>query len=146
MSCSIYMYKIQKCVSCIVYIHSLPLTELLIYQCVTILDLLLVNSQATDLASNSVWSQSTQCSLEGPPLNMVCPLKHYYMIYCTNGLTNWGWDKSRHFPDTIFRCIFLNENAWISIEFSMKFVPKGPVNNISALLLMMAWRQTGEKT
>ena len=32
-----------------------------------------------------------------------------------------------HFPD-IFKCIFLNENIWISIKISLKFVPKGPIN------------------
>ena len=39
----------------------------------------------------------------------------------------------RHFPDDIFKCIFLNENIWISIKISLKFVPKGPINNIPAL-------------
>ena len=31
--------------------------------------------------------------------------------------------NGRHFPDNIFKCIFSNENAWISITFSFKFVP-----------------------
>ena len=31
--------------------------------------------------------------------------------------------NGRHFPD-IFKCIFLNENAWISIKISLKFLPK----------------------
>ena len=30
--------------------------------------------------------------------------------------------NSRHFPDDIFKCIFLNENVWISIKISPKFV------------------------
>ena len=34
----------------------------------------------------------------------------------------------------IFKCIFLNENVWILIEISLKFVPKGPINNIPALV------------
>ena len=33
----------------------------------------------------------------------------------------------------------------ISIEISLKFVPKGPVNNIPALVQMMAWRRPGDK-
>ena len=33
----------------------------------------------------------------------------------------------------IFKRIFLNENVWISIEISLKFVPKGSINNILAL-------------
>ena len=39
-----------------------------------------------------------------------------------------------HFPDDIFKCIFLNEKLWISINISVKFVPKGPIDNISALV------------
>ena len=33
--------------------------------------------------------------------------------------------KYRHFTDDIFKCIFLNENVWISINISLKFAPKG---------------------
>ena len=38
------------------------------------------------------------------------------------------------FPDDIFKCIFLNENVLISIKISLKFVPKGQINNISAMV------------
>ena len=31
--------------------------------------------------------------------------------------------NGHHFPDDIFNCIFLDENAWISIKISLKFVP-----------------------
>ena len=41
--------------------------------------------------------------------------------------------NGRHFPDDIFKCIFVNENVILSIEISLKFVPKGPINNIPAL-------------
>ena len=50
-----------------------------------------------------------------------------------------------HFADDIFKCIFLNENDWIPIEISLKFVPKGPINNIPALVQIMAWRLSGDK-
>ena len=52
-----------------------------------------------------------------------------------------------HFPDDIFKCIFLNESTsiCISIEISLKFVPKGPINNIPALVQIMAWRRPGDK-
>ena len=46
---------------------------------------------------------------------------------------------------TIFKYILLNENMWISIKFSLKFVPKGPIKNIPALVQIMAWHQTGNK-
>ena len=39
-----------------------------------------------------------------------------------------------HFADDSFKWIFLNENLWISIEVSLKFVPKGPTYNIPALV------------
>ena len=51
----------------------------------------------------------------------------------------------RHFPDDIFKCIFLNENVWIPIIISLKFVPKGPINYIPALVQIMAWRRPGDK-
>ena len=31
--------------------------------------------------------------------------------------------NGRDLPDDIFECIFLNENVWISIDTSLKFVP-----------------------
>ena len=49
------------------------------------------------------------------------------------------------FADGIFKCIFLNENAWISLKISLKFVPKGQINNIPALVQIMAWRRPGGK-
>ena len=52
--------------------------------------------------------------------------------------------NGRHFPD-IFKWIFLNENRWISIKISLKFVRKGLNNNIPALVLIMAWRRPGDK-
>ena len=51
----------------------------------------------------------------------------------------------RPFADDIFKCIFLNENEWISIIISLKFVAKGPINKIPALVQIMAWRRPGEK-
>ena len=42
--------------------------------------------------------------------------------------------NGRHFADDIFKGIFLIENVWIPIKISLKFVPKGPINNIPALV------------
>ena len=53
--------------------------------------------------------------------------------------------NGRHFADNIFKCIFLNENIWILIKISLKFVHRGPINNIPALVRIMAWRQPGDK-
>ena len=51
----------------------------------------------------------------------------------------------RHFPDYIFKCIFLNENVLISIKIPLKFVRNGPINKIPALVQIMAWRLPGDK-
>ena len=53
--------------------------------------------------------------------------------------------NGRHFADDTFKHIFLNENVRISIEISLKFVPKSPINNIPALVQIMAWRRSGDK-
>ena len=45
----------------------------------------------------------------------------------------------------IFKCIFLYETDRIQIQISLKFVPKSPIDNKSALVQVMAWRQTGDK-
>ena len=50
-----------------------------------------------------------------------------------------------HFADDTFKRIFLNENVIISIKISLKFVPKGPINNNPALVQIMAWRRSGDK-
>ena len=51
--------------------------------------------------------------------------------------------NGRHFADDIFKCIFLNENVCILIKISLKFVPQGTINNIPALVQIMAWRRPG---
>ena len=42
--------------------------------------------------------------------------------------------NGRHFADDTLKYILLNENVWIPIEISLKFVPKGPIDNIPALV------------
>ena len=39
-----------------------------------------------------------------------------------------------HFADDFFKRMFLNENVKISIRFSLKIVPKGPIDNKSAMV------------
>ena len=67
-------------------------------------------------------------------------------------LSRAGWcntlrtrQNGRHFPDGILKCIFLNENVWITIRISLTFVPEGPINNIPTFVQIMAWRQSGDK-
>ena len=94
----------------------------------------------------------------GPNKLLSMPLMLHHCNDLTTTLFNKGsckWEVSintlrrrqngRHFPDDIFKCIFLNENVWISIKIPVKFVPKGPINNIPALFQIMAWRRPGDK-
>ena len=53
--------------------------------------------------------------------------------------------NGRHFADDTFKRILLNENVWISINISLKFVPQDPINNIPALVQIMAWSRRGDK-
>ena len=51
----------------------------------------------------------------------------------------------RYFADDVLKCIFLNENVWISLKIPLKLVPSGPINNIPALVQIMAWHRPGDK-
>ena len=53
--------------------------------------------------------------------------------------------NGRRNPDDISKCILLNENICIPIKISLKFVPKGHINNIPSLVQIMAWRRPGDK-
>ena len=54
--------------------------------------------------------------------------------------TKWPPFCRRH-----FQVHFLNDNVWIWIKVSLKSVPKSPVNNIPALVWIMAWCRPGDK-
>ena len=56
----------------------------------------------------------------------------YHSIFL---LAHWGRDKMA----TNFQTIFLNENVWISIRISLKFVLQFPLNNEPALVQIKAW-------
>ena len=61
-------------------------------------------------------------------------------------LTHLPLDKmTAILAEDIFKCIFLNEKTRISIKISLKFVLKGPINKIPALVQIMAWRRPGDK-
>ena len=70
---------------------------------------------------------------------------HHYVLPNVAVNTLRPRQHGRHFADDTFKCIFLNENVWIPIEISLKFVPKGSINNNPALFQIMAWRRPGEK-
>ena len=47
--------------------------------------------------------------------------------------------------DDIFNCIFLYKKDRILIQISLEFVSRSPIDNKAALVLVMAWRRTGDK-
>ena len=89
-------------------------------------------------------------------------LKHFHTRRCNGKCFLWNLSQfvrvsmcylnilrprqnGRHFIDNFFKCIFMNENIWISINISLKFVPMCPINNIPALVQIMSWRRPGDK-
>ena len=60
-------------------------------------------------------------------------------------LTHWGQGKIATISKTTFLNAFLNENIWISLAIWLKFVPKVRINNIPALVQVMACRLVGAK-
>ena len=63
-------------------------------------------------------------------------------------LLTWeiNWEKMAAFLAVdIFKPIFFNENVFILIKISLKFVAAGPINNKPSLVQIMAWRWTGDK-
>ena len=80
------------------------------------------------------------------------PVQHSVCLWNIS-ISEWKWDintlrprqNGRRFASDTFKGIFLNENVRISIKISLKFVPKGPINNNPALVQIMAWRRQGDK-
>ena len=77
---------------------------------------------------------------------------YYLSQFCVLTIVNiWRlntlrmWQNGCHFADNIFKCIFLNEDVWFSIEISLKTVPEVPISTIPALVQIMAWRRPGDK-
>ena len=61
-------------------------------------------------------------------------------------LTHWGRDKMDAISQTTFSSTF----SWMKIfefriKISLKFVPSGSINNIPALVQIMAWHRPGDK-
>ena len=75
----------------------------------------------------------------------IVPIPWYWFVECLFNSLRPG--QMEAISQTIFsiKCIFMNEIVWIPIKISLKFVPKGPINNIPALVQIMAWRRPGDK-
>ena len=59
-----------------------------------------------------------------------------------NDLTHWGQDKMAAFSQTTFSNVFSSVKC---LNFDYNFVPKSPINNILALVQIMAWRGPRDK-
>ena len=66
-------------------------------------------------------------------------------LSCTNPSILKQKQNDCHFPDDIFKCIFINGKLWILIIISLKFVPYGTINNMPALVQIMSWQRLGNK-
>ena len=60
-------------------------------------------------------------------------------------LTHWGRDNLAASLQTSFSNAFSWMKTRISTKISLKFVPKAPIDNTSALVQVMTWRQTDDK-
>ena len=69
----------------------------------------------------------------------------HYMARIYDANTLRPRQKGRQFADDILKCIFLNENAWISNKISPKIFAKDPISIIPELDRIMPWRRPGDK-
>ena len=70
--------------------------------------------------------------------------EHYIMWYVTY-LTHWGEDKIPPSHRQHFWMHFHEQKVLFLIPLSLKFVPNVPIDNKSALVQVMVWRQIGDK-
>ena len=113
-----------------------------------------------------VWSLNNTRQANLTPLNKASSIYHGHCSFQIRNACKCKWWKPiyrisqvtafintlrlrqngrRRFADDTFERIFLNENVRISIKISLKFVPKVTINNIPALVQIMAWRRPGDK-
>ena len=70
----------------------------------------------------------------------------YYQSFCCPVIKAFRPDKmATIFADDIFKCIFVNENSCIWIKILFDVIPWCSAHNNSALVLVVAWCQTGNK-
>ena len=67
---------------------------------------------------------------------------HWSMFHVVNTLR--PRQNGHHFANNIFKCIFMDEKFYILLRISLKFVPKGSIENKPALVQLMAWCWPGD--
>ena len=101
--------------------------------------------KSTTIQVMACWYHAKQCHrvslIIGTSYNQSC--QYCFRFVFLNTLR--PRQNGRHFADDAFKRIFMNENVRISINISLKFVPKSLINNIPAMVQIMAWRRPGDK-
>ena len=84
---------------------------------------------------------------ESPNLNVSCLVLQLSLPDPMKpGVNTWRpRENGRRFADDSYKCIFFNEDFQIWNKISLKFVPKGQINKVPSLVLIMAWRRPGDK-
>ena len=79
-----------------------------------------------------------------PPLNVISrdPVAHFgcYLIPPPSPWPKWPLFRRWHFQTHV-----LQRNIRISIKISLKFVPKGPIDNNASMAQIMAWSRISDK-
>ena len=57
----------------------------------------------------------------------------FHVEYYSSNTNSMPRRHRQHFADDIFKRILFNENVWISIKISPRFVPNGPINKYSII-------------
>ena len=94
--------------------------------------------------SKSYWTKAWLKAWFGRMLSIISPRIAYLHDSDIINTLRRRWNY-HNFADEIFKCISVNENVWISIKISLKFVTKVLINDTPALVQKMAWRRSGDK-
>ena len=106
----------------------------------------LIISEVQWQSSEANFTRNTSAISHQNQLQNYLDIRSYSNLPGVNVLTHWGRDEMDAIMQTTFsRAFFLKENVWILTKISLKFVPKGPIYNIPALVQIMAWRCPGDK-
>ena len=90
--------------------------------------------------------QATSHNLRQQAITWICaPLVIWYILSLSlHELTDWGRDKMAAIFQTTFSNAFSwMKMFWVSNTIWLEFFMKGPFNNNTALVQIMAWRRTG---
>ena len=96
-----------------------------------------------------IWSGNNQALKEFSPFVLMIKDMRWKEMKATTQIFKWVSKTSFNsspagqfggkMANDIFNYISFNENVWISIKMSLKFIPKGQVDNKSVLFQVMAW-------